>query len=67
MASKVTKVLLQHPRGSTFAFGIEHAEALMRMRNNGGWKVVDEKLKWTENGFVVRTNKGRSKESAEKD
>lgn len=51
MAAKVTSVRLT-AGDRTEAFEISHAERLLSMENNGGWKVAeDEKLVWTKDGF----------------
>lgn len=40
-------------------FGLEHAERLLRMPNNGGWHIADnEKVELTENGFRPVKDKG---------
>lgn len=51
MGIKVSTIRLQvGERIETF--GAEHAERLLRMPNNGGWKIAeDEKVELTENGF----------------
>lgn len=58
---KTTSVRLQV--GSRIeTFEIEHAERLLRMPNNGGWKIAKgEKLILTENGFKpIRHREGDS-------
>lgn len=48
---KTTKVKLE-ANGMVREFTPEHAERLLRMPNNGGWKIAKgEKLTLTENGF----------------
>ena len=48
---KITEVKLE-ANGVVRAFEPEHAERLLRMPNNGGWKIAKgEKLILTENGF----------------
>ena len=51
MGAKVSTIRLQvGERIETFE--AEHAERLLRMPNNGGWKIAeDEKVELTENGF----------------
>lgn len=51
MGAKVSTIRLQV--GSRIeTFEAEHAERLLRMPNNGGWKIADdEKVILTENGF----------------
>lgn len=59
MATKVTTIRLQVGERIE-AFEVEHAERLLRMSNNGGWRVADdEKVEFTENGFRPRKNKER--------
>lgn len=51
MAAKVTSVRLT-AGDRTETFEISHAERLLSIENNGGWKVAeDEKLVWTKDGF----------------
>ena len=51
MVMKITKVKLE-ANGMVREFTPEHAERLLRMPNNGGWKIAKgEKLILTENGF----------------
>lgn len=38
-------------------FGIEHAENLLRMPNNGGWYIPNESQFKYENGNISRKNK----------
>lgn len=51
MGAKVSKIRLQV--GSRIeTFEAEHAERLLRMPNNGGWKIAEgENVTLTENGF----------------
>jgi hypothetical protein len=61
MGAKVSTIRLQvGERIETF--GAEHAERLLRMPNNGGWKIADdEKVELTENGFrPIKHKKGDS-------
>lgn len=49
--AKITKVKLE-ANGIVQEFNVDHAERLLRMPNNGGWKIAKgEKLILTENGF----------------
>lgn len=59
MGVKVSTIRLQ--AGSRIAtFEAEHAERLLRMPNNGGWKIAkDEKVELTENGFRPIKHKSR--------
>lgn len=59
MGAKGTTIRLQvGERIETF--GVEHAERLLRMPNNGGWRIADgENKELTENGFrTIKHNKG---------
>lgn len=60
MTAKVTKVVLECPTlGTTEEFEINHAERLLRMPNNGGWR-LPEKTPFEfcrENGIRYRTHK----------
>ena len=50
--AKETKIELEIPQGKT-AFPVEQADALLRMKFNGGWKLPeDSEWTWTpEKGF----------------
>ncbi len=49
--AKITKVRLE-ANGRVVEFEPDHAERLLRMENNGGWKIAKgEKLTLTEDGF----------------
>lgn len=51
MGAKVTMVRLTAGE-RTESFEISHAERILAMENNGGWKVAKgEKLEWIDNGF----------------
>lgn len=41
MATKVNTIRLQ-VGGRIESFEIEHAERILRMRNNGGWHIADD-------------------------
>ncbi len=60
MTAKVTKVVLECPTlGTTEEFEINHAERLLRMPNNGGWR-LPEKTPFEfcrENGIRYKTHK----------
>lgn len=68
--SKITKVLLVVPEHNLQQeFTLEHAERLLRMKNNGGWILPkDSKFELTENGLKYRTNtkgdKGKQKDNS---
>ena len=56
MATKVNTIRLQ-VGGRIESFEIEHAERILRMRNNGGWHIDDdEKVEFTKNGFRPKKN-----------
>ena len=56
MATKVNTMRLQGG-GRIESFEIEHAERIVRMRNNGGWHIADdEKVEFTKNGFRPKKN-----------
>ena len=56
--AKETKIELEIPQGKT-AFPVEQADALLRMKFNGGWKLPeDSEWTWTpENGFEKKAPK----------
>lgn len=59
MATKVNTIRLQ-VGGRIESFEIEHAERILRMRNNGGWRIADdEKVEFTKNGFRPKKNNRR--------
>lgn len=66
MAAKVTSVKLvvpQHEIEQTFEVG--HAEALLNMKNNGGWQLpADSDYEFT-NGTISKRDKGKSKQGKE--
>ncbi len=57
MGAKVSTIRLQV--GSRIeTFGMEHAERLLRMPNNGGWRIADgENKELTKNGFRTKRNR----------
>lgn len=59
MGAKVSTVRLQ-VGDRIEVFGVEHAERLLRMPNNGGWRIADDENKeLMENGFrTIRNRKG---------
>mgnify|MGYP003589109374 CR=1 FL=1 len=60
MAAKVTKVkLVCPPHGLTDEFEITHAERLLRMPNNGGWRLPENSdFKFDkDNGIGYKRNK----------
>lgn len=61
--AKVTHIRLQvGERVQSFEIG--HAERLLRMANNGGWRIADgEKVELTENGFKSIKDKRGNKQA----
>lgn len=56
MGAKKTLVALTPIGGSAPEFfEIEHAERIMRLPNCA-WRVTDEHLEWTSNGFTTKSN-----------
>ena len=56
--AKVTMIELEIPQGKT-AFPVEQADALLRMKFNGGWKLPEDS-EWTwsaEKGFEKKAPK----------
>ena len=72
MSGKQTKVELVVPSHNIKReFGIEHAERLLRMPNNGGWQLPEgSQYELTENGIRFKRNKetrtGAKEESSDK-
>lgn len=62
MSAKVTTIRLQ-AGDRVESFGVEHAERLLRMPNNGGWHIAEgENIELTENGFrPIKHSKGDRK------
>lgn len=61
--AKVTTIRLQ-AGDRVESFDIVHAERLLRMANNGGWKIADgEKVELTENGFKSIKDKRGDKQA----
>ncbi len=69
MPSKSTKVLLEcEALATTREFEFSHAERLLKMRNNGGWK-LPEKSKFqfdSENGLRYKQDKKADSGAEEK-
>jgi hypothetical protein len=65
--AKSTRVLLVVPEhGIQQDFSLEHAERLLRMPRNGGWRLPkDSKFELTENGLKYRANTERDKRKQE--
>ena len=63
--AKETKIELEIPQGRT-AFPMEQADALLRMKFNGGWKLPeDSEWGWTpEKGFDRKGKKAASNAAA---
>lgn len=67
--AKVTMIELEIPQGRE-SFPVEQADALLRMKFNGGWKLPeDSEWTWTpEKGFEKKEGKkSQSKSAAVKD
>ena len=63
--AKETKIELEIPQGKT-AFSVEQADALLRMKFNGGWKLPEDS-EWTwsaEKGFEKKEGKKSQPKSA---
>ena len=53
---KDTLVTLEEPTGRQESFRVEHAERILRLLNNGGWKLADKDYKF--NGLnISKVNK----------
>jgi len=59
MNAKVTKVALECPTlNVTVDYEISHAERLLRMRNNGGWRLPEKStFEFVDNGIRRKGNK----------
>ena len=65
--AKVTMIELEIPQGKT-AFPVEQADALLRMKFNGGWKLPEDS-EWTwsaEKGFEKKANSTQKAQKAQK-
>lgn len=67
MSAKVTKVALEClPWGTTQSFEIAHAERILRMQNNGGWKLPgDSPFEFVDNGIRRKPNKAGDNRTTE--
>lgn len=67
MGAKVTTVTLQSDSlGVTQEFEISHATRLLRMQNNGGWRLPKEsKYQFNGDDINLRTDKGSDKQAKE--
>ena len=63
--AKLTTVSLTCEALGARDFEITQAETLLNMKPNGGWELNDKNYKF-ENGMIVRTNKGKDNETAQK-
>ena len=64
MATKVNTIRLQVGERIE-AFEVEHAERILRMRNNGGWHIADdEKVELTKNGKKKKKDKGGDRKTS---
>jgi hypothetical protein len=59
MNGKVTKVALECPTlNVTVEYEISHAERLLRMQNNGGWRLPEKStFEFVDNGIRRKGNK----------
>ena len=48
---KDTLIILEEPTGRQESFRVEHAERILRLSNNGGWKLADKGYKF--NGLNI--------------
>ncbi len=65
--AKETKIELEIPQGKT-AFPVEQADALLRMKFNGGWKLPEDS-EWTwsaEKGFEKKANSTQKAQKGQK-
>ena len=65
--AKVTMIDMEIPQGKT-AFPVEQADALLRMKFNGGWKLPEDS-EWTwsaEKGFEKKANSTQKAQKAQK-
>ena len=69
MAAKVTKVkVVCPPHGLTDEFEIKHAERLLRMPNNGGWRLPDDsEYKFDFDNGIGRKRNKKTDNGAEKE
>ena len=65
--AKVTMIELEIPQGRE-SFPVEQADALLRMKFNGGWKLPeDSEWTWTpEKGFEKKANPTQKAQKAQK-
>lgn len=53
---KDTLIKLENPSGRQESFRVEHAERILRLSNNGGWRLADKGYKF--NGLnISKVNK----------
>jgi hypothetical protein len=69
MATKVTKVALECPTlNVTEEYEISHAERLLRMPNNGGWRLPEKStFEFIDNGIRRKGNKKTDNGATETD
>lgn len=48
---KDTLIKLENPSGRQESFRVEHAERILRLSNNGGWRLADKGYKF--NGLNI--------------
>lgn len=67
MGAKATTVVLECPPNITQEFEISHAERLLRMRNNGGWRLPEKStFEFVDNGIRRKGNKKADNGATEK-
>lgn len=68
MSGKKTMVALECPTlGATVEYEISHAERLLRMRNNGGWRLPEKStFEFVDNGIRRKGNKKADNGTEEK-
>lgn len=65
MAAKVTKVTLSHTVLGDRDFEVSHAERLLAMNDNGGWKLPEGKYELKDGSIIIRKVK-KGTDGAEK-
>lgn len=67
MVKKGTNRIVLQCGGKTQEFEVNHAERILRMPNNGGWKLPEDSNFQLDkvNGLTTKRNKGNSSKSKE--
>lgn len=66
--TKVTKVILR-VKGSTQTkeFDLDHAERILRLRNNGNWEIPENsQFEFKDNAINIKPDKGETKEATKR-